>query len=635
MNAIPIAEEGAKEETAIWDVFVSHSHTDETRAAAIAAALSEAGLRVFRAIGAIDPFTSISDSVLRALRNSRLLLACYSADYPTRSACQYEFAAAYLAGQAEGDPLRRVVAINFERTPDHIEPRHLRDSLLPSIGSAPSPASLAEVATAVASRIASTPRIIGEVPDRPARWIDGAAIHPPNHFVGRWRELWWLHSALHPNVGPLTSQPTIPVAVIHGPVGIGKTALAAQYVRRFGAAFPGGIVWRSGRSAASLPDAGSASLWVFDDVEGAEDQIAARMPSDLGTPCLVLTRDSALTRLGNALTIDDLSSDESAQLITSHRVADPVRAQQITAATAGSPELRGRVAELTAGQGFDLAIAALHRSNSPLLAPLADRLRQALSAVTETESDVLRVLAAVTPAAISILHIADIVGSLLGTDRLREFAAVQRAVASLVSRGIVRSHPGAVELHLANGIALALREIDPDPYRADLVRAQTVQTVMSARSAEPSLPHQRATTGNPEQVQAAHLIRTELLHRVTGNPLPDNAGSLREALSSLYHLLKTVRTVYSTLSPRSLHTTPSGVDLGDIVRYLIEDVLRDKLTRWHNDLGAHEDIRPAGVSRIEHERQWPHNEGLREDLLAIHRASTVIAEQLALVIEDS
>jgi hypothetical protein len=376
-------------------------------------------------------------------------------------------------------------------------------------------------------------------------------------------------------------------------------------------------------------------LWVFDDIEGAEGPIAARMPSDLGTPCLVLTRDPALTRLGNALAIDDLSAEESAQLITSHGVADPVRSQQIATATADSPELRDRVAELAAGQGFELAIAALHRSGSPLLAPLADRLRQALAAATETESDVLRVLTAVTPVAISILHIADIVGSLRGTDRLREFAAVQHAVALLVGRGIVRSHPGAVELHLANGIALALRELDADPYRADIVRARAVQTIMATRSAEPSLPHQRATTGNPEQAQAAHLIRTELLHRVTGNPLPDNAGSLREALSSLYELLKTVRTVYSTLPPRSLYTTPSGVDLDRIVTYLIEDVLRDKLTRWHNDLGAHEDIRPAGVSRIEHERRWPHNEGLREDLMAIHHASTAIAEQLALVIEDS
>lgn len=631
MTAIPPVDE----EPASWDVFVSHSQTDETRAAAIADALSEAGLRVFRAVGAIDPFTSISDSVLRALRDSRLLLACYSADYPTRSACQYEFAAAYLAGQAEGDPLGRVVAVNFERTQDHIEPRHLRDSLLPGIGSAPSPASLADVATAVARRVAGTPGTIGQVPDRPARWIGSAAIHPPNHFVGRWRELWWLHSALHPNVGPLTSRPTTPVAVVHGPVGIGKSALAAQYVRRFGAAFPGGIRWQSERTGTATPDAGSADLWIFDDVEGAEDQIAARMPSDLGTPCLVLTRDPALARLGNALAIDDLSAHESAQLITSHGVTDPVRVQQITTATADSPELRGRVAELAAGQGFELAIAALHRAGSPLLTPLTDRLRQALSAATETESDVLRVLAAVTPAAISILHIADVLGSLRGTDRLGEFAAVQRTIGSLVGRGIVRSHSGAVELHLANGIALALRELDPDPYRADLVRAQTVQTIMTARRTQPSLPRPRATTGNPEQAQAAHLIRTELLHRVTGNPLPDNAGSLRDALSSLYELLKTVRTVYSTLPPQSLRTTPSGIDLGDIVTHLIEDVLRDKLTRWHNDLGAHEDIRPAGVSRMEHERRWSHNKGLRKDLLAIHDASTTIVAQLSLVIEDS
>lgn len=53
----------------MWDVFVSHSHTDEATAGTTAPA--ESGMRVFRAVGSIDAFTSISGSVMNALRHSR------------------------------------------------------------------------------------------------------------------------------------------------------------------------------------------------------------------------------------------------------------------------------------------------------------------------------------------------------------------------------------------------------------------------------------------------------------------------------------------------------------------------------------------------------------------------------------
>ncbi|MEU6646526.1 TIR domain-containing protein [Saccharomonospora sp. NPDC046836] len=632
MSGVPHANDGSVP----WDVFVSHSHADEARAAAIASALTEAGMRVFRAIGALDPFTSISDSVLRALRNSRVLLACYSAGYPTRSACQYEFATAYLTGQAEGDPLRRVLAVNLERTVDHIEPRHLRDVLLPPIQSIPG--SLADVVKAVAGRVAAIPGVMGEVRERPPQWVTGTAVHPPNEFVGRWRELWWLHSALHPHVGPLTSQPTAPVVVVHGPIGIGKTALAAQYVRRFGAAFPGGIVWRSAHQPApASPGAQRECLWVLDDADGDPEQVADHLPSDPGTPCLVLTRDPRLARLGNALALDDLDGHESAQLFTAHGLtADSVALRRITDATAGSPELRSRVAELAATSGIDVALTTLHRPVSPLLAPLAERLARAMHAVGDTGWDLLRVLAAAAPTAVSILHIADILGSLHGTDRLREFAPVQHTVTELLAHGVVPARPDAVELKLAASVVLALRQLDADPYRADAVRARTIQTLIQPRTTGPSVPARRAgSSWNDEQARAAHQIRSELIHRVTGNPLADGEGSLRDALSSLHELLKTARSVYGNLPPGSLHKAPSGADLSTLVNHLINDVLRSRLTHWHVELAAHEDVRPDGVSRIEHERRWPHNRKLREELLLIHREALDIADQLALIADET
>ncbi|TNC27693.1 TIR domain-containing protein [Amycolatopsis alkalitolerans] len=609
-----------------WDVFVSHGHADEAAAATVAAALTEAGLRVFRAVGAVNPFTSISDSILRALRASRVLLACYSADYPTRSACQYEFATAYLTGQAEGDPLRRAVAINLERTVDHIEPRHLRDVLLP-----PASASLDEVVKAVADRLADVPGPMGEVPERPPRWLSGTVIRPLNDFVGRWRELWWLHSALHPDVGPLTTRPSTPVVVVHGPAGIGKTALAAQYVRRFGAAFSG-IVWRSAtRPAPAPPGTPGTALWVLDDAEGDFERVLAHLPPEPGKPCLVLTRDPRLAAFGNALALDDLDDDESAHLLSAHGLTpDTVTLRQLTQSTAGSPYLRSRIAELAARDGVDTALTRLHQPASPLLSALTERLTPVLDGLDDNHWDVLRVLAAAAPTKVSLLHVADIVGSLHGTERLHEFVPVQHAATDLLARGVVAARPDAVELTLPNGLVLALRRLDADPYRAELIRARTIQWLTQPHPA----PSRAARPGNREQARAAHRIQTELLHRITGHPLTDDEGSLRDALTSLYELLKTTRSVYGDVPPHCLHTTTSGADLSVLVHRLINDTLRSRLTHWHVDLAAHEDLRPGGVSRIEHERLWPHNRKLREELHAIHREALDIADQLALIADQ-
>lgn len=625
---------GAETAVPAWDVFVSHSHTDEERAAVIASALAETGMRVFRAIGALDPFTSISDSVLCALRNSRVLLACYSADYPTRSACQYEFATAYLTGQAEGDPLRRVLAVNLERTVDHIEPRHLRDVLLPPIP--PRTTSLTELVHAVADRVAATPGVMGEVPDLPPRRVTGTAVHPPTDFVGRWRELWWLDSALHPHVGPLTSQPTAPVVVVHGPIGIGKTALAAQYVRRFGAAFPGGIVWQSALEPARPSPAQHDCLWILDDAAGSPEHVGQHLPPQPGAPCLVLTRDPRLAKLGNALPLDDLDTDESARLLAAHGLTpDPAGLQRIIDATAGSLELRSQVAELANNSGTDAALTTLHRPVSPLLTPLTERLSQATHSVGDTGWDTLRVLAAAAPTAVSILHIVDILGSLHGTDRLHEFAPVQQAVTALLARGLIPARPDAVDLKLAPSTVLALRQLDADPYRADAIRARTIQMLIQARPSGPPLPARRVGSRTDEQARAAHRIRSELLHRVTGNPLPDGEGSLREALSSLHELLTITRNAYGSIPPGGLYTSPSGAELSRLVNRLINEVLRRRLTHWHTELAAHEDQRPHGVTRIEHERLWTHNHKLREELLLIHHEALDIAGELALITDDS
>ena len=61
-------------------------------------------------------------------------------------------------------------------------------------------------------------------------------------FVGRLRELWDVHTALNP-VGIAEHENANLVVQLRGLGGIGKSLLATEYAKRFGAAYPGGIHW--------------------------------------------------------------------------------------------------------------------------------------------------------------------------------------------------------------------------------------------------------------------------------------------------------------------------------------------------------------------------------------------------------
>jgi TIR domain len=99
-----------------YDVFLSHAWADGDRPGHIADALGKAGLRVWFDAHEINDFESITHAVNTGLANAKALLAYFSKTYPTRRACQWELTAAFLAGQAEGDPRRRVLVINPETT---------------------------------------------------------------------------------------------------------------------------------------------------------------------------------------------------------------------------------------------------------------------------------------------------------------------------------------------------------------------------------------------------------------------------------------------------------------------------------------------------------------------------------------
>jgi len=94
----------------------------------LTAALHEYGLRVFVDEDDIDYFGGITDQIEHALRSSKTFVVYYSRTYPERPSCQLELTAAFLAGQAEGDPTRRILVINPESSEDHLFPAELSDA---------------------------------------------------------------------------------------------------------------------------------------------------------------------------------------------------------------------------------------------------------------------------------------------------------------------------------------------------------------------------------------------------------------------------------------------------------------------------------------------------------------------------
>lgn len=175
-----------------YDVFLSFTWSDITEVLRLERALKAAGLRVFRDSEEIRPFDGITEGLDAALATSKVLLAFYSRRFPTRYACQWELTSAFIAAQALGDPRLRVLVVNPEHDGDHIAPVELQDAAYVS-----APHDDRE-RTRIAERVAEVVHAAG-TPLGAAR--STAPLLPrllrPRRFVGRYRQLWAIHTALH------------------------------------------------------------------------------------------------------------------------------------------------------------------------------------------------------------------------------------------------------------------------------------------------------------------------------------------------------------------------------------------------------------------------------------------------------
>jgi hypothetical protein len=223
---------------ASFDVFLGHATVDKAAGVReFADRLKERGLRVFVDEREIAEYGSITREVEQALEGSLAFVAWYSAEYPSRRACQLELRAAYVAAEGAREVGERIFVVNPEDGFEHIYPLTLRDARIPR----------GDAAEAVAGRVEALRQRQAEPLGAPTRfeppsWVPQRRVGSP-HFVGRVPELWELHGHLQARkIAQISGTRREDVALV-GPGGSGKSLLAEEYAHSFGPAYPGGVYW--------------------------------------------------------------------------------------------------------------------------------------------------------------------------------------------------------------------------------------------------------------------------------------------------------------------------------------------------------------------------------------------------------
>ncbi|HZN70681.1 MAG TPA: tetratricopeptide repeat protein [Micromonosporaceae bacterium] len=300
----------------LYDVFLALAGPDRDAVRRLRDALTAGGLKAFIDERDIREYHGITAEIERALQGSKALVAYYSRHFTNRAACQYELTAAFLAGQREGDPTKRIMVLNPHEETDHLLPVELAEDKFDRLPAPHDDASMSRVVARIATKVAALDGRIGGVPfaERP-RWY--GRTQGAHEFVGRYRELWMLHSALHRHRFGLTQYVSSgPLTVLVGMPGIGKSELAAAYAWHFGAAYLGGVYWVS--LAGSHADRAEVSARFVDALrtlleqlgidagEGNADRVIGRFADHVAAqaePSLLVVDDVPGLRLTDELVV--------------------------------------------------------------------------------------------------------------------------------------------------------------------------------------------------------------------------------------------------------------------------------------------------------------------------------------------
>jgi len=126
--------------------------------------------------------------------------------------------------------------------------------------------------------------------------------------------------------------------------------------------------------------------------------------------------------------------------------------------------------------------------------------------------------------------------------------------------------------------------------------------------------------------RAAWELYVELVTRIAVQPLAEGEGLLREALSSLHSLFSTTR---ETLRKYGPDVGASRDSIGGIAIAVLNQGLRPFLAKWHPELQMWDSQRTAERSPKEHEKSWPREKQLRDELEKLRGELVKYAEALA------
>lgn len=131
---------------------------------------------------------------------------------------------------------------------------------------------------------------------------------------------------------------------------------------------------------------------------------------------------------------------------------------------------------------------------------------------------------------------------------------------------------------------------------------------------------------DPTERCAAWELYVELVTRVAVQSLSAEAGTLREALTSLYTLFGSTREILRSAGPS---VGASRDSVGGIAIAVLNNGLRPFLSTWHPLLQEWEATKAAGVSVKAHEKAWEREPELRQALESLRQDLEKYANSLA------
>lgn len=457
--------------SARYDVFLSFSGDDRHRVDELADALTKAGLRPFVDDREIRLAHSITGDIQNALRTSRTMLLYYSASFPQRSACQFELRHAYLSALRAGQVEQRILVVNPEDPDcDHLMPLEMRAHRYWKTWN--SRRELAELVARIHAAVEGVDSPFPSIDFSERGTVHGRPTEPTANFVGRHRDRWAIHSALHRGDFPLTETVTSqPVAGLTGMTGMGKTSLAKVYVHDFGFRYHGDVHWTDLTGAGSSPEQVRAAhtarlmelaeqlgfaladlprrqvldwwngylaakdgpvMWVVDDVPGSLplDVLAELVPQAEGVYTLLIGQHEFPPELAEPVRLRALTADDGRKLFSHHRApADDERdaVDEVVARLGGHPyAIRLAAAEALGREGlWQLRDRIEHlTTDASVLDRALETVRLAIAHRHGAERVVLGLSAVCAADPLPAVLVRDVLGALAPADRARTNAVL-------------------------------------------------------------------------------------------------------------------------------------------------------------------------------------------------------------------